>query len=165
MREVNPFVFQSLLSDKRNQKFETITTDSKNGCSFKVKPILQLSLLSDIKRFEDFSCKITFHKFLNQTKGIVYLQNCEFNTQFEKSLKEVYLFIENVIESSFIKSMNCNTTAVLLTFNIQIQSYTIPGQPSETAVYMYKDRPIICHSCRHKNKMHMIRSVPKLRRR
>ena len=31
---------------------EELTTDNENGFSFKVKPILQLNLLSDIKKFE-----------------------------------------------------------------------------------------------------------------
>ena len=75
-KEVNPFKLRKLLSDKCNQKVEELTTDSKNRFSFKVKPILQLNLVSDIKKFDDFSCEITFHKFLNQTKGVIYLQNC-----------------------------------------------------------------------------------------
>ena len=72
-REVNPFRLRNFLSDKCNQKVEELTTESKNGFFFKDKPILQLNLLSDIKKFEDFSSGITFHKILNQTKGIIYL--------------------------------------------------------------------------------------------
>ena len=68
-RDVNPFKLRNFLGDKCSQKVEKLTTDSKNGFSFKVKPILQRNLLSDIKKLEDFSCEIIFHKFLNQTKG------------------------------------------------------------------------------------------------
>ena len=148
-REVNPFKLRNFLSDECNQKVEELTTDSKNGFSFKVKPILQLNLLSDIKKFEDFSCEITFHKLLNQTKGIIYLQNCEFNEEFKRTLKEAYPFIENAIETSFIKSKKSNATAVLLTFNLQEQPYNlyIPGRPSNTAVYKYQARPMIGHKC------------------
>ena len=64
-RDENPFKLQNFLSDKCNQKVEELTTDNKIGFSFKVKPNLQLNLLSDIKKFEDFPCKVTFHKFLN----------------------------------------------------------------------------------------------------
>ena len=59
-REVNPFKLRNFLSDKCNQKVEELTTDSKNGFSFKVKPILQLNLLTNIERLEDFSSEITF---------------------------------------------------------------------------------------------------------
>ena len=38
--EVNPFVLRKLLSDKCNQNVEQLTTESKNGFSSKVKPIL-----------------------------------------------------------------------------------------------------------------------------
>ena len=50
-REVNPFKQRNFLSDKCNQKVEELTTDSKNGLSCKVKPILLINLLSDIKKF------------------------------------------------------------------------------------------------------------------
>ena len=97
---------QNLLSNKCNQKVEDLSTDSKNGFPFKVKPILELSLLSDIKKYEDFSREFTFDIFLNQTKRNIYLQTCKFNEKFEKSLKKAYLFNENAIVSSFIKSRN-----------------------------------------------------------
>ena len=59
-RDFSPFKLRNFLSNGGNQKIGELTTDSKNGFSFKVKPILQLSLLSDIKKLEDFSCEITF---------------------------------------------------------------------------------------------------------
>ena len=74
------------MSDKRNKKVEELTTDGKNGFSFKVLPVLQLNLLRDFKKFEDF-CEITFHKFLNQTKGIMYLENSEFNEEIDYNPK------------------------------------------------------------------------------
>ena len=70
-RDVNPFKQRNFLSDKCNQKVKELTSDTKNGFPFKVKPFLQLNLLSDIKKFGDFPCEITFHKFLNQTKGLI----------------------------------------------------------------------------------------------
>ena len=78
-REVNPFKLRKFLSDEYKQKVEEPTTDSKKGFSFKPTPILQLSHLSAIKKFDNFSCKITFHKFLYQTKAIIYIKNCNFN--------------------------------------------------------------------------------------
>ena len=94
-----------------------------------------LSLLSNIKTFEDFSYEITFRKFLNQIKVIIYLQNCDFNEELKK-LKEACPLIENAIDASFIKSNNTNTTAVLLTFSLQEHRYTVynPAQPSDTSV-------------------------------
>ena len=64
-RDANPSKIRNFLSDMYIQKVEELTTYGKNGFSFKVKPILQLNLLSNIKKFEDFSCEITFHKFFN----------------------------------------------------------------------------------------------------
>ena len=39
------------------------------------------------KKFEDFYCEITFHKFWNQTKGIIFLEYCKFNEEFEMNSK------------------------------------------------------------------------------
>ena len=137
------------MSDKCNQKVEELTTDSKNGFVYEVKPILQLSLRSDIKKLEDFSCEIIFHTFLNQTKRNIYLQNYELNEEFENSLKEAYPFIKNAIKANIIKLSKSNTTAIHLTFNLQEQPYTIyiPKQSSDTAAYNYQDPPMICDNC------------------
>ena len=62
-REVDPFKLWNFLSDTFNQKVEERTTDRKNGFSFKVKFILQLNLLSEIKNFENVSCEINFHNY------------------------------------------------------------------------------------------------------
>ena len=113
------------MSDKCNRKVEELTTDSKNRFSFKGKPLLQLNLLSDIEKFEDFSCDINFHNFVNQTNGFIYLQNCKFNEEFDRTLKEACPIIENAIEASFIKSKNSNASAVILTYNLQEQPYTL----------------------------------------
>jgi len=50
-REVNPFKLRNFLSDECNRKAEKLTVDSKSEFSFKVKPILQLNLFSDMKKF------------------------------------------------------------------------------------------------------------------
>ena len=57
MREFNAFKLRKFLSDKCNQKVEKLAKDSKNGFSFKP------NLLSDIKKYEDIICEITFYKF------------------------------------------------------------------------------------------------------
>ena len=101
-REVNPFKLRNFLNNKFNQKVE-LTTDCKKGFSFKVKSTLQLNLLSDTKKLEDFSCEITFRKIINRTKWIIYLQNCKCNEECKRTLKEAYPLIENAIETSFIK--------------------------------------------------------------
>ena len=84
-RDFNSFKPRNFLSDERNKNFEELTTSSKNLFPFKVHPILQLNPLSDITIVEDFSSQIVFHKFLNQTYGVVYLKNCEFNEELNKN--------------------------------------------------------------------------------
>ena len=68
--EVDPFKLRNFLSDKCNQNFEELTTERKNGFSYKVKPILQQNQLSDNRKFEDFSCEKTFHIFQIKLKEL-----------------------------------------------------------------------------------------------
>ena len=85
--EVKPFELQNFLSDECNRKVKELTTDSKNGLSFKIKKNVELNLLYELKKFKHF-CGITFHKFLNQTKGIIYIQNRKFSKKLEKKKPE-----------------------------------------------------------------------------
>ena len=88
-----------------------------------------------------------FSQIFKSNERKYFPTNYEFTEEFKITLKEAYLFIENAIEVSFIKSKNSNAKAVLLTFNLQEQPFTlyIPAQSSDTAVYKYQDRPMICH--------------------
>ena len=104
MRVVNPWNLRNFFSDKCDQKIEKLITISKNGFSFKFKPIRKLNLSYDIKKFEDFSCEITFYIFLNQTKGIIYIRNHEIYVELKKKLKEPCPFIKNAIETVYMKS-------------------------------------------------------------
>ena len=74
--------------------------------------------LLSINNFEDLTCEISFHNFLNQTKGIIYIQNYELNDKFKESLEYKQPCIRVVVEARFSKPRNTNTTAVLLTFNL-----------------------------------------------
>ena len=137
------------MNDKYNQKDE-LTAESKNGFSCKVKPILQLNLLPDIKKIEDF-CEHTFHKFVNKTKGISYIQNWDFIKDFlaQNYPRRSVSFHLKQNEASLFKFRSFNTTAVLLTFNQQEQPYNIyiPGQSSDVSVYVHQDRPKKCSKC------------------
>ena len=63
-REVKPFKIWNFLSDKCDKRVEELTTDSKNGFSFKVKKNEEVNQLAELKNFENFSCEVTFHKLL-----------------------------------------------------------------------------------------------------
>ena len=80
--------------------------------------------------------------------GIIYIQNCEFNEEIKKKIKDGQPSIEKAVEASFINSRNPSTMADFLTFHLQEQPYSIyiSVQPSHTAIYKYEHRPMICHN-------------------
>ena len=57
------------MSDKCNQKVEELTTDSKNGFSFKVKKKEELNKTFDTKKSEVFY-EITFNNFYIKLKEL-----------------------------------------------------------------------------------------------
>ena len=98
-----------------------------------------------MNRYEDLPCEISFHSFLDQTKGIFYIQTYEFNDESGESLKIEYRYIENAI-----RTRNTITTAMLLTSNLLETPYLniyIPGEPEETPVHKYQGRPLIYQKC------------------
>ena len=72
-RNVNPSKLTNSFSNTCSQKDNELTTDNKNGFSFKVKRNQKLNQSSDIGDFEAFSCEIIFHNLLSITKGGIYL--------------------------------------------------------------------------------------------
>ena len=62
-REVNPFKLRNFLSSKCNQKINELTTDSKNGFSFKIKKNEELNQLSGRKTWKTSQIKLFFASF------------------------------------------------------------------------------------------------------
>ena len=61
--------------------------------------------------------EILLINFSNKLKELSTNKTAHSIKSEKETLKEDYLFIENAIQGSFIKSMN-STTAILLTFNL-----------------------------------------------
>ena len=148
-RDINAYELRTFLNKEANERIEKLTTDSKDGFSFLVNITEHTEKLTEITKFEEYDCKITPHKYLNQIKGVLYIYEYEFNDQFGEHLKMEYPFVEEVIEATFMKPKNKQATALLLTFNLDTLPYSlyIPGERSDSIVYPYHDRPMICHKC------------------
>ena len=148
-REINPFKLRDFLSAKCGQQIDKLTVDSKDGFSFQVKSIRPQNALFEIDQFNDITCKISLHNYLNECKGLMYIQNFEFNDDFKEALKKEYPYIKDANAADFIKTKNEATTAVLLTFNLPQPPYSIyiPGEPKNTVVYKFIDRPMMCRKC------------------
>ena len=92
--------------------------------------------------------KLLFTNFQNKLKELSTYKTSNPMKNLKKKLKEEFPFNENVTALIFMKPRSCNTAAVLLTSNLQEQlcNSSILGQPSDTSIYKYQDRSMICHN-------------------
>ena len=72
------------MSELCNQKVKELTTDRKNGFSFKVKKNEELNQLSVMQEFEDFSCEFFFQKISNKNEGIIYIHKLRIQWRIKK---------------------------------------------------------------------------------
>ena len=72
-----------------------LVTDSKNGFSFEVDTKEAVAVFEEITEIEEQSCKITLHKFHNESKGLIYIRQFDFRDEFKESLIEAYPFIKS----------------------------------------------------------------------
>ena len=70
-RKVNPLKLKNILNEKNKNQLEELKTDSRNGFSLKVKKAVLKNLLLNDNNFEQSHCKISFQKFLIQTKVVI----------------------------------------------------------------------------------------------
>jgi len=148
-RAINPYTLRKQLQEVSQMNVKNLATDSRNGFSFEVESLQADAAFKRISAIEEQSCKVTYHKFLNQSKGIMYIRHFDFTEEFKESLKEEYPFIIEAEAATFIRTRYEGSTAILLTFNLISPPYSlyIPGESSDTTVYPYLDRPMICHNC------------------
>ena len=110
----------------------------------------QSSCLTQLNFVEEKPCTTTPHKYYNQSKGIIYIEEYDVTdiVEFENGLKSKYDIAE-VIKADFIKAKNDDTTPLLITLNSDSLPETlyIPGEKSDTIIYQFKNQPMICRQC------------------
>ena len=70
-----------------------------------------------MNKFEDISWETTFHKLLNPTKGIYYMQNCKFNEGFEKKKLKVPTLVQRL-------SLEIRWACALFEENMKLRPYS-----------------------------------------
>ena len=94
------------------------------------------SRLTQLNMGEEKSCSTTLHKYCNQSKRIIYIQEYDtYIAKFENELKCKYDIAE-VTQADFFKGRNEHSTLLLITFNNDSvpQTLYIPGEKSEIII-------------------------------
>ena len=60
-------------------------------------------MFEKVTQINEQKYNISFHRFLNQNKGIIYIQQFEFSNEFKENLLEANLEIQEAKVATFIK--------------------------------------------------------------
>ena len=111
--------------------------------------------LQAITEIESIPCKVSPYSPFNTTRGLMYIKHIDFSVEntlpeFETWLSENYN-TNSIALAPFIKPRDPSTVAVIATFNDNHLPYTIyiPGEESDTKIYPFNNKPMMCHKCQN----------------
>lgn len=110
----------------------------------------QYNKVLNTKTLFNVSCSATPHKFFNESKGLIYLN--EYNiTNFEPFVAGLAApsKVTDAVHAQWIKPKNSNCQPVLLTFDRSSPppAIEVPGERNNVKVYDYISRPLSCVNC------------------
>ena len=150
-RSINPFKLEISISQIIGSVPKSLTTSGRDSFSVEVQNDAQGEKLQNIKTIDNVPCQVQPNTFLNNSKGIIYVN--EFNIdnieEFSAGLIENYNSITTVTEATFIKPKFQQTSVFLIEFAQEtLPEYIyIPGERMDTRVYPYVNKPLHCSTC------------------
>ena len=156
-RSVSAFTVKSYLTDKTSSS--PISIRSINQSSYIVEMKAELDIehaMITINHIDSVPCKISLYKPFNNSRAIIYIEEYDLSSDqefadFKAGLMEEHKDIIAVDKAPFIKPRTPNTTALIITFSTQRTPYSIyiPGERSDTRVYHYFNKPMLCANCQN----------------
>ena len=152
-RSINPYDLQNEIKTHTGLHAKSITTFGALSFNIEVQNQNQGSKLLKLNKFKDTKFTVEPNNRLNHCKGLVYINEFDFEededvSSFTKELCKIYK-LQSAIQATFIKPRRQQTKAFLLEFKQEIPptSIYIPGERTDTTVYPYMDRPLHCSKC------------------
>ena len=148
-RDLNPFAVQNEIETKTGMRPKQITGSTKSKLTLQTKSSDQTEKCLTLTSLVGKNCKITPHYKFNQSRGLIFLKQCEIENmeEFRNHLKDQH-DVQSVERATFIKSRT-GATAYIITFNMEATPYTIyiPGEITDTVVNQFISRPMMCKKC------------------
>ena len=149
-RDLNPYKLKNEVEEKINGKLVEFTGGSRNKIIVQTKNADQTRKCLEISSLNQTKCEVKLHPRFNQCQGLIYLRECDFDdTQdLEHYLAKNYN-VGDLTRADFIKSRRAGVNAFILTFNQETLPYSvyIPGEISDTVVYKFGSKPMMCSYC------------------
>ena len=149
-RSVNPFAVTNELQTLTGQSPSRVFTLNSTSFVVEVGNQEQSTQIETLREVLGVPCRITPYARFNQSRGLVYVNEWTIGDpkMFEADLKN-HCNVVKIEEAHFIKPRNPETVPLLLTFDEDTTPYSIyiPGEPADTRVYPFTDKPMICARC------------------
>jgi hypothetical protein len=151
-RKVNPYAVKNQIITTTGKPPVKISSNGRDSLTILVEDALQGNKMADICTIGNIPCKTEKHQYLNNSKGIIYIQEYDVDDidEFRNGLMENYN-ITRAEPAPFIKPKSAQTKAFILTFDQETppKYLYIPGERYDTVVYPYHERPKLCQNCQH----------------
>ena len=149
-RSVNPFKIHERIHQVITELPKRLFSINRNKIVIEVTPKESTKTVTTIVDIDGVPCKIAPYAPFNTLRGLIYVKYIDFKIEnnlidLSSWLAENYN-ITNVSLAPFIKPRDNQTTALIVTFNENSLPYSIyiPGEETDTKVYPYINKPMLC---------------------
>ena len=133
-RKINPYSLRNEITQLTGCPPKQLSTSGPDSFVVEVLSAEQGNKIIELNHVKNIECKCEKHRYLNQSKGLIYLYEYDIDdlTEFTDGLQENYKIL-SVENATFIKSRSEHTTVFLITFDeetlpesiyIQTREYT-----------------------------------------
>lgn len=149
-RSVNPYSLIEKIESITGSKPKNVTGSNRSSFTVEVQSAEQSEKILSLKEVEGIPCETILHPKFNFCEGLIYVHafDVEDLEEFKSGLQENYN-VDDVIPAKFIKPKNPETKAFLVTFKQETLPYSlyIPGEPRDTLVNKFHNKPFMCKKC------------------
>ena len=150
-RNINPFKIIKEIETVTGSKPKELTGYNRSSFTIEIKDISQSSTIANVSQVDGHRCEIIPHPQFNAVKGLMYIEETEINDiqEFQDYLKQSYPTLTNITPAPFIRTRSETTQAFTIEFaqNSLPFSIYIPGERTDTRIYPFRNKPLLCKNC------------------
>ena len=151
-RSVNPFKLEETVTDKSGFPPKRLFGINKSKVVVELDP-RATGDITTLKEVDSTPCTVSLYAPFNTSRGLIYLRHFDASDkdslpQFQSWLKTKY-DVASVTHAPFIKPRNPSTVPLIVTLNGNQLPFSlyIPGEESDTKVYPFRNKPMLCKKC------------------
>ena len=149
-RSVNPYSVIDKVKEVTGVNPKRVFGNNRTSLTAELCREMSEEQVKSITSVDGIPCEVSMHSRYNCIKGLIYVYEYDIENveEFKSGLQSNYN-ISDVQPAPFIKTKSDQTHAFIVTFNQEHLPYSIyiPGERSDTRVYKFKSKPLMCNKC------------------